>query len=224
MSRHHRSVLAVVATAAGCSSPSTVATPHGGPRGLHASEHLNVAHEHDELARHDPNSPEVRERQPGSLDYSTAGVPWVRSWDIKEDHERMARIHRSEAATIQAEFDEACGQRSVAEIAVSPLVRYGVGGTNTANGVIVYLTATGGSPDALVAEMRCHRAWMLLAPAANMDDCPLDLPDIKVDAHGDAEGIALTIIETRPSLVIELQRRAAHELEAAAQTRGRGDH
>ena len=68
--------------------------------------------------------------------------------------------------------------------------------------------------------MKCHRAAMLLAPS-NMEDCPLDLPDIAVDARGDAGGITVSIVVRNPDLVPELQRRAAHDLEAAAQLRSK---
>jgi len=49
-----------------------------------------------------------------------------------------------------------------------------------------------------------------------MDDCPLDLPDIMLDARGDREGITVSIAVRDPKLVPELQRRTAHDLEAAA--------
>jgi hypothetical protein len=46
-----------------------------------------------------------------------------------------------------------------------------------------------------------------------MDDCPLDMAGIHVDAHGDATGIEVKITIENPSLVGELQRRAAHDVE-----------
>ena len=76
------------------------------------------------------------------------------------------------------------------------------------------LSPDAGSPDALLSAMRCHRAWMMLG-RADMDDCPLDLPGLRVSAHGDAEGIELTMTIDDPALVPELRRRAAHDLEAA---------
>ena len=80
----------------------------------------------------------------------------------------------------------------------------------------MYLSPDAGSPDRLLARMKCHRAAMMLAPS-DMDDCPLDLPDIVLDARGDTEGITISIVARDPKLVPELQRRAAHDLEAAAQ-------
>jgi len=71
-----------------------------------------------------------------------------------------------------------------------------------------------------MAALRCHRAWMRLAPA-NMDDCPLDLAGLKIDAKGGGEGITLTLGVRDQSLIPELQRRAAHDLEMSA---GRRHH
>ncbi|MCX5746007.1 MAG: hypothetical protein NT062_26310, partial [Proteobacteria bacterium] len=129
-----------------------------------------------------------------------------------KDHERLATIHRSEAAALHAAFDEACGTREASEISISPLQRYGISGSNTERGVVIYLDPKAGSPDHLLLDMRCHRAWMMLSPT-KMEDCPLDLPGIQIDARGDAEGIAVSITVQDPTLVGELQRRAAHDLE-----------
>jgi len=82
----------------------------------------------------------------------------------------------------------------------------------------VYLAPDAGPPDLLLAKMKCHRAAMMLAPGG-MDDCPLDLPDITLDARGDTDGITVAIGVRDPRLVPELQRRAAHDLEAAAHLR-----
>ena len=123
-------------------------------------------------------------------------------------------------ARARAAYEQACGTRTEGEVAVSPLERHGIGGWNTTTGVIVYLSAAAGDPDRLLKDLTCHRAWMMLAPAG-MDDCPLDLPGLVVDARGDAEGITLSLAVRDPKLIGELQRRTAHDLEAAAQLRAR---
>jgi hypothetical protein len=147
-------------------------------------------------------------------------VPWTRSWDTGGEQARLAAVHRSEASALEAEFAGACADRSIAQIAVSPLVRYGLGGWNTSTGVILYLSANAGPADRLLDDLKCHRAWMMLTETG-MDDCPLDLPGIVLDAHGEGESaiITLAIAVEDPRLVPELQRRAAHELEIGARTR-----
>ncbi len=198
-----------LALLAGCATTQPV-PPTGGPRGMRATDHLDAARQNEQRAKDDA-------RWPDTFAAGTASghnIAWFRSWDSAAEQERMAEIHRTKAAQLQAAFDEACGPRSASDVSVSPLQRYGLGGWNTTTGVIVYMSPTT-KPDALLAELRCHRAWMMLAPAG-MDDCPLDLPGLAFDARGDAEGVTLSIIVRDAALVGELHRRTAHDLEAAA--------
>ena len=150
-----------------------------------------------------------------------SGVPWVRSWDSIAEHQRIAALHRGKANELEIAYEEACGSRSPEEIAMSPLARYAIGGSPTATGVILYLSPGAGEPDKLLADLVCHRAWMMLAPS-DMDDCPLDLPGIALDVRGEPDGITVSIVVHNATLVGELQRRAAKELEAA--TRSRAQH
>jgi hypothetical protein len=190
--------------------------PKGGPRGLRASEHLDAAAQHDALAREREIWPDMRPVAPGDL--RPVALPWYRSWDTAGEHDRIATIHRAQAAEIHAQYDEACRDMPASDAQISPLEVYGIGGWNTTTGVIVYLSPDAGPPDQLIAWMKCHRAAMLLAPS-DMEDCPLDLPDIAVDVRGDADGVAVSIVVRNLDLVPELQRRAARDLEAAAQLR-----
>ena len=176
--------------------------PQGGPRGLRASEHLDLARHYDDQAEQESRWPEDPSRGTGR---------WVRSWDTVAEHERLAAIHRSRAAQLGAAYDEACGDRPVSAIRVSPIQRFGMGGANTSTGVLVFLDAKAGAPDELLADLRCHRAWMMLAPA-DMDDCPLDMPGLFIEARGEPEGITLSFVVRDPRLVPEVQRRAAHDL------------
>jgi len=204
-----RTLAAFLLAATACATSHPVA--RGGPRGLHADEHLAAARVHDELAARATRWPDTRSAGPGAV-----YVPWTQ--DSSGEHARLAAVHRSEAAALEAEYTAACGARGSEQVAVSPLVRFGLGGWNTSTGVILYLSADAGPADRLLADLRCHRAWMMLAGAGGgMDDCPLDLPGLLLDAHGDGENaiITLAISVVDPRLVPELQRRAAHELEAA---------
>lgn len=185
--------------------------PTGGPRGLRATDHLDVAHQHDAAARDASTWPASTAMTPGAP-MSPAVMPWYRTWDTAADHERIAAAHRSKAAALQAAYEEACGARPLDEVSVSPIARFGAGGWNTASGAIVYLSPQAGTPEQLLADLKCHRAWMMLAPAG-MDDCPLDLPGLVLDARGDASGVTLSLTVRDASLVGELQRRAAHDLE-----------
>lgn len=195
-----------------CATTTPAQAPHrvGGPRGLHASEHRDLAREHDAIAREQRSFPVVTPMTPGD---PTSPQVWYRSWDPANDHERLARIHRSEAAALEAAYAEACGTRDLEKVAVSPLARHRIGGWNTSTGVILYLSPLAGAPETLLADLRCHRAWMMLAPTGTMDDCPLDLPGLHIDARGDEGAITLVLTVHDPKLVLELQRRVAAQAE-----------
>jgi hypothetical protein len=197
---------------AACGAPPPVINA-GGPRGLRGTDHLSEARRQDEVAKERASWPDTRSAGPTD---PPVGV-WVRSWDSVE-HERLAQIHRSRAAAIDAEFADACAGLSGEEIRMSPLRRFGIGGWNTTTGAIVYLSPTGGTPDQLLAQMRCHRAWMMLGPS-DMEDCPLDLPGLAIDARGDNNGVTVSLVARDPSVIAELQRRTSKELEAASSLR-----
>jgi hypothetical protein len=204
--------ISLVITACASTPPADKAT---GPRGLRASDHLAAARDHDEQARQRRSWPVTTAMVPGSPDTPIV-VPWYRTWDTSAEHERRARAHRSQAGALQAAFEDACGDRPLEQIAVSPLLRLRTGGWNTTTGVIVYLSPLAGTADELLSALRCHRAWMMLAPQPAMDDCPLDLPGLHLDARGDADGITLVLTVREPQLIPELQRRVAAQAEAQA--------
>jgi hypothetical protein len=205
-----------VLTAACGSSPPRAQAP--GSRGPHASEHLQAARDHDEAARELERWPDTRHDGTGRVDQMLVTPTWRRTWDTAADQDRAAAMHRSEAQAIYAAYDDACGTRPITEVSVSPIVRYGNGGRATADGVVLYLSVDAGPSDRLIADLKCHRAWMRLAPA-NMDDCPLDLAGLQVDAEGGAEGITLTLTVKDKTLIPELQRRVAHDLELGSHRR-----
>lgn len=180
--------------------PPPAQRPSEGPRGLRASEHLAVAHEHEELAR--------RTTRGSSLDEQL-----YRTWDTASDHARLAQIHRAEAAALETAYAEACGMREYDQIVTSPLVQHGLGVEATKTGAIVYLDGKAGAPVTVLADLRCHRAWMMLSPSAAMADCPLDVRGLRVDVRGGDDSIVVVLSVPDPKLVPELQRRTAKQLE-----------
>jgi hypothetical protein len=194
---------------AGCAASTLEEQP--GPRGLRANDHMAMANREDNRASEIQHWPDLR---PGPDGMPVVSGVWHGSWDTASEHRRAAQAHRGAAAELEAAYEEACGTASYAEVSVSPLQRFGVGGSAIADGTLVLLSPDAGPPDKLLAAMRCHRAWMMLGRTA-MDDCPLDLPGLHVSATGDQNGIELAITIDDPSLVAELRRRAAHDLEAA---------
>lgn len=207
-----RAYLTATLLVAACASPRPEPQKPGS-RGPHASEHMRAAAEHDEAARQLSMYPDTRTPDgTGRVDQLLVGTTWHRNWDTAADQQRAAAAHRSEAEAIYRAYEEACGERTLAEVSVSPIVRYGIGGAPTNEGAAVYLSAEAGAPDKLMADLKCHRAWMRLQPA-NMDLCPLDLAGLQVEATGTPDGITLTLTVRDPRLIPELQRRLAHDLE-----------
>jgi hypothetical protein len=204
-------LLAIVLCSA-CAS-TTAPAVKGGPRGPHADEHVQLAHYHDEQARQDGRWPDTR-----AANANDTALPWTRSWDAGADHERLAAVHRSKADELHAAYEEACGTRPLTEVSVSPIQRYGVSGWNTQTGVVLYLGAYASAPERPLADLKCHRAWMMLSDA-DMDTCPVDLPGLTLDVRGDDEGITVLMGIRDPKLVDELHRRAAHDLETGARLR-----
>lgn len=215
----YRSILLCLVAA--CAAP--IASEKPGPRGLRADQHLGIASREDDRAEDLTRWPDARPGPDGTnMDQERAAGTWFGTWDTAAEHRRLAQIHRSAAAQLQADYEEACGEMPAEIVSISPLQRYAVGGGPTTNGTLALLSPDAGPPDRLLAMMRCHRAWMMLSPT-RMDDCPLDLPGLQVSARGDTSGIELTITVNDPALVEELRRRAAHDLEAA-QHRGGSPH
>jgi hypothetical protein len=204
--------LAVLLLTACATTPTPAAK--GGPRGLRADEHIVVAREHQLQADQETRWPDRRGNDPFAPD-----LTWTRSWDPDADHARAAAIHRSRADELHAAYSEACGDRPLEQASISPLRRFGTGGWNTQTGVIVYLDSAAGPPERLLADVKCHRAWMMLTSNVGMEDCPLDLPGITVDARGDRDGITVSIGIRDRKLVGELQRRTAKDLELGAPAR-----
>jgi hypothetical protein len=203
--------------AAACAAP--IASEKPGPRGLRADQHLGIASREDQHADELTRWPDIRPGPDGANanEERAAGI-WYGTWDTGAEHHRLAQVHRSAAAQLEAEYEQACGDLPAEVASVSSLQRYALGGSPTANGTVVLLSAAAGPPDRLLAAMRCHRAWMMLG-RTDMDACPLDLPGLQVSARGDEGGIELTMTVSDPSLIDELRRRAAHDLEAAQHRR-----
>lgn len=165
--------------------------------------------------------PEARRNDVGRFDDPNSSlyyVPW--ELDTVEQQRWRAGVRRGEVGQIYAAFDEACANVAPDRVRVSPLRRDGIGGTPTADGVIVLLDPDAGAPERVLAELRCHRAWMMLSdPGSGESESPLDLPNLQLQAYGDRTGVSVDMRVTDRTLVAELQRRAASELEAAAAQR-----
>lgn len=213
-----RRFLAVLLVAACTPTPQRASraprTPPGS-RGPRADAHLDAAHDHERRAKELARWPNARTSDTGRFDDPSTGL-WYRAWETSGDHDRIATVHRGEAGRISAAYDEEC--KGAGGGSTSLVQRDGLGGAPTRDGFMVFLPADAGPPERLLAELRCHRAAMMLAETGT-DECPLDLAGIQIEALGDASGITVEITVRDTRLVPELQRRAARDLELAAQRR-----
>jgi len=203
-----RSLCLVLLAACGANAPE----PAEGPRAIRTKEHLEAARTHDAIARERTSWPATTSVNPGDPTTPQPPVAWTRKWDPEDEHGRRARIHRSEAAAIEAEYAEACGTRDVKKLVGSPLTRHRIGGWNTEDGVVVLLSTHAGSAETLLKDLRCHRSWLLMSTGVEQDS-PLELPGILVDARGDQDGITLTLTMRDTRQVPELQKRVLRQLE-----------
>ncbi|HEY5939135.1 MAG TPA: hypothetical protein VIU61_31000, partial [Kofleriaceae bacterium] len=167
--------------------PARVHTGNPGSRGMRADAHLDAARDHARRAKELERWPAARSGAIGRFDDPQTGL-WYRAWDTSVEQAQLARTHEAAAAALHASYEAACGSRSVSDVAVSPLRRFGIGGQAIADGVMVFLSADAGSPEELRAALACHRAWMMLGEAG-MDACPLDLADLDIRAYGDRTGV-----------------------------------
>ena len=208
--RHTLLLLLITACASSTRPPPVAAAGSRGPR---ASDHMTAARQEDEHARERAAWPDAhRSDATGRVDQLLVGEPFRATWDSPAEHQRSAAHHRTAALALHDEYERACGDRPYSEISVSPIVRYGMGGSTTTTGVILYMKTEAGPVPRLLADLRCHRAWMMLAPV-NMDNCPLDLDGLAIDARAEEGGYTLTLTVRDPELVPELQRRVARDLE-----------
>jgi hypothetical protein len=219
-----KTTIAMMWMIGGCAS-APIAQEQPGPRGLRADQHLTLAQDHDEYADELQNWPDTRPSleandgiEANNAQQEGEAARWYAPFNTTSEHRRDATLQRAQAAEQDADYAQACGDRPLAAVAVSPLRRYGIGGNDIPGGVVVLLSPEAGRPDQVLASMRCHRAWLMLGPArANgADESLLDLANLHISAVGDPQSIAVSIIVDDPKLVPELRRRAAHELEAGA--------
>jgi hypothetical protein len=199
----------VLLALASCSSPSKPHVAHGS-RGPRADEHVDAAHVH---AR----------RAAALRRWLDAGKPaesglWYQAWQTAKDHERETEVHLAAAADLQATFERACAGVPASEVGTSPIGRHALAALPTHDGAVVLLSPDAGPAERLADAMRCHRAWMMLGSKL-MADCPLDLAGVDVVAYGDHAGVSVELSIDDPTLVPELQKRAADVVARGAHKR-----
>ena len=75
-----------------------------------------------------------------------------------------------------------------------------------ANGAVLHLSSEAGTPDAVLARVPCHRAWLMMESGARSDS-PLLVDGVAFVAHESGIGVELMISVDNPVNLPELLRR-----------------
>lgn len=195
----------VVLVACASTRPSAVK-----PESMTASEHLAQAREHSEAAR--------SEARTYPAPYSSSSYPWYYYWNPGEDHRALAAAHRDAADELRLSYEAACASVPRDRAASSPLDRYSRSMHAMAKGVVFHLHGDAGAPEAVLAELRCHRAWLMLEHTASQRDNPLLVPGIVFVVHAGGDGIEVMIGVDDLAQLPELTRRAQLTIERRPRT------
>lgn len=190
---------------AGCAT-NRVAGTH--PDDMTATEHLEKAREASLRAS---TGYRVAARRAGPYGLAIAGThtyPWYPYWDPGAEYAAIADAHRTAAQALQVRYDSACalvprGSEPLSALdymtRIDPLER----------GIVIQLAPDAGTPDAVLAGLRCHRAWLMLEPRANLADEPLLVDGLLLLAHASPTGTLVMLTVTGDREVAELRRRVA---------------
>lgn len=179
------------------------------PHDMTAAEHMTQAAEHGTVAAQSGGS---YSGTPYSWNHPYSGqgwYPWYYYWDPSIEHRRLAAAHASAAEAVKLEHQAACTGVPEPMQALSPFDVYTLDSERTPDGMILHLAPEAGPPEVLLVRMRCHRAWLRLAPR---DDEPHDLIAVdgaKVVVHaGGRDTIEVMFSIKDPVALAELNRRA----------------
>lgn len=176
-----------------------------------ASEHMSASREHSEQITGMHAHSVYGAGYPGW--YSGGWYPWYYSWDPDVEHRGLAAAHREAAEQLNVEYTAACKQVPREVAASSLLDSFATATSRTENGVLFYLAAEAGPPEVVLAQLRCHRAWLRLAPTAEAVDSPLLVEGVTWMTHVGANGIEVMASARDERSIAELARRAGLLIE-----------
>lgn len=142
---------------------------------------------------------------------------WSSDWNAAASHATEAEEHEVAADVLEKRYRDACSLVAQDSAAQPPLDRYVRAVTPTEQGVVLRLSNDAGPPDVLLAEIRCHTAWLQLVqrPGATRDVTAVK--GVEYSVRADADAISVTLTATDPTSIAELRRRAESLIPAAPQ-------
>jgi hypothetical protein len=204
------------------------ATSHHGtrPDDMTAAEHANAAREHSEQITGRHGYGVYNNPYPGSYTNWRAGsgsYPWYYygsyySWDPDEEHRALAAAHRDAAEQLKLQYESACSLVPRGLEAMSPLDGFTTSTSPIEHGIVFHLSPQAGAPDVVLARLRCHRAWLRLAPNDVAADSPLLVEGVTWMTHAGANGVEVMATARDDRNRDELARRAALVVERTRKT------
>lgn len=188
------SVCIALAACGGAPAPGT--RPHD----MSVDEHFKQAREHSATA----------EKLTGRGDSTASGAswypwyPWYYHWDPATPHHELAGAHARAGAELEIEVRTACADISDHDLA-SPLAS-ATGVEQVERWVVFHLPPGAGTPDRLLARLRCERARMIQTSRRTSDATCLD--GVVWTAHAGAAGVDLMATAPDAASAAELVRRA----------------
>lgn len=195
------------------------ATGHHGtrPDDMTAAEHTAAAREHSEQV----TGMHGHAYYPGPYYGSRWGhgygsYPWYYSWDPDEEHRALAAAHRDAAEQLKLEYEVACTLIPRGLEARSPLDAFTTSTSPFDHGIVFQLSEQAGPPEVVLAQIRCNRAWLKLAPSDAAANSPLLVEGVTWNAHAVANGVEVTATARDDHGRAEFVRRAALVIDRAS--------
>lgn len=195
------------------------ATGHLGtrPDDMTAAEHLSAAREHSEQV----TGAHVHAHQglyPGYASfpwYHHGSYPWYYAWDPDEEHRALAAAHRDAAEQLKLQYESACAAVPHGLEATSPLDAFAIAISPIDRGIVFHLSPQAGPPEIVLARLRCHLAWLRLAPTDAAANSPLLVEGVAWMTHAASTGVEAMATARDERGTHELARRAPLVLEHA---------
>lgn len=188
-----------------------------GPDDMTAADHVSAARGHSEQIT-------GTHGHGGYLGYGSypwyyyGSYPWYYSWDPDEEHRALAAAHRDAAEQLKLQHESACAGIPRGLEATSPIDAFATSISPLDRGVVFHLSPQAGPPEIVLAHLRCHRAWLKLAPTDAAATSPLLVDGVTWMTHASANGVEVMATARDDRGRDELARRARLVLERARKT------
>jgi hypothetical protein len=135
--------------------------------------------------------------------WAPSWYPWYYLWSTAPD-DGLLGTNRASAVDVYA---VACATVPLAAHGVTPFASDVLGYDEVNDGAIVHFALAAGPPEALLAHLRCHRAWLVAAQSPAPSESALALHGLDVTVHASPDTIEVLISARDPVVVTVLKER-----------------